>query len=179
MKVISVVHNADILVDTYQFHDSLKKEVIRLLKQGAPCIPQEDSNVKASLHTIWDWEPNNIKFRNVKAYIREEIERHYKPGAMSGDPNRVWLKSTNFWANLYEKGDYGTVHNHKPNSFSFAYFLKSEDDHAVFVFSDSGHKIIPKEGTFVAFPAYLNHHVEEHKVESKRITLSGNFRIDL
>ena len=26
MKVISVVHKADILVDTYQFHDSLKKE---------------------------------------------------------------------------------------------------------------------------------------------------------
>ena len=46
MKVISVVHNADILVDTYQFHDSLKKEVIRLLGEGAPCISQEDSNVK-------------------------------------------------------------------------------------------------------------------------------------
>jgi len=64
MKVISVVHNADILVDTYQFHDSLKKEVVRLLSAGAPCIPQNDSNVKATLHTIWDWEPNNIKFRN-------------------------------------------------------------------------------------------------------------------
>ena len=177
MKVISVVHNADILVDTYQFHDSLKKEVVRLLSEGAPCIPQNDSNVKATLHTVWDWEPNNIKFRNVKAYIREEIERHYKPGAFSSG-GRTWLKSTNFWANLYEKGDYGTVHNHKPNSFSFAYFLKSEDDHAAFVFTDSGYKIIPKEGTFVAFPAYLNHHVEEHKVDDKRITLSGNFEIN-
>ena len=46
MKVISVVHNADILVDTYQFHDSLKKEVVRLLSAGAPCISQNDSNVK-------------------------------------------------------------------------------------------------------------------------------------
>ena len=177
MKVISVVHKADILVDTYQFHDSLKKEVVRLLSEGAPCIPQNDSNVKATMHTVWDWEPNNIKFRNVKAYIREEIERHYKPGAFSSG-GRTWLKSTNFWANLYEKGDYGTVHNHKPNSFSFAYFLKSEDDHAAFVFTDSGYKIIPKEGTFVAFPAYLNHHVEEHKVDDKRITLSGNLEIN-
>ena len=177
MKVISVVHKADILVDTYLFHDSLKKEVIRLLSEGAPCIPQNDSNVKATMHTVWDWEPNNIKFRNVKAYIREEIERHYKPGAFS-DGGRTWLKSTNFWANLYEKGDYAQPHDHKPSDFSFAYFLKSEDDHAAFVFTDSGYKIIPKEGTFVAFPAYLNHHVEEHKVDDKRITLSGNFQIN-
>ena len=177
MKVISVVHNADILVDTYQFHDSLKKEVVRLLSEGAPCIPQNDSNVKATMHTVWDWEPNNIKFRNVKAYIREEIERHYKPGAFSSG-GRTWLKSTNFWANLYEKGDYAQPHDHKPSDFSFAYFLKSEDDHAAFVFTDSGYKIIPKEGTFVAFPAYLNHHVEEHKVDDKRITLSGNFEIN-
>tara|TARA_A100001515_G_scaffold73933_1_gene58786 strand:+ start:192 stop:728 length:537 start_codon:yes stop_codon:yes gene_type:complete len=177
MKLISVVHKADILVDTYLFHDSLKKEVIRLLSEGAPCIPQNDSNVKATMHTVWDWEPNNIKFRNVKAYIREEIERHYKPGAFS-DGGRTWLKSTNFWANLYEKGDYAQPHDHKPSDFSFAYFLKSEDDHAAFVFTDSGYKIIPKEGTFVAFPAYLNHHVEEHKVDDKRITLSGNFQIN-
>ena len=177
MKVISVVHKADILVDTYLFHDSLKKEVIRLLSAGAPCIPQNDSNVKATMHTVWDWEPNNIKLRNVKAYIREEIERHYKPGAFS-DGGRKWLKSTNFWANLYEKGDYAQPHDHKPSAFSFAYFLKSEDDHAAFVFTDSGYKIIPKEGTFVAFPAYLKHHVEEHKVDDKRITLSGNLAIN-
>ena len=177
MKVISVVHNADILVDTYQFHDSLKKEVVRLLSEGAPCIPQNNSNVKATMHTVWDWEPNNIKLRNVKAYIREEIERHYKPGAFS-DGGRKWLKSTNFWANLYEKGDYAQPHDHKPSAFSFAYFLKSEDDHAAFVFTDSGYKIIPKEGTFVAFPAYLKHHVEEHKADSSRITLSGNFEIN-
>jgi hypothetical protein len=177
MKVISVVHKADILVDTYLFHDSLKKEVIRLLSEGAPCIPQNDSNVKATMHTVWDWEPNNIKLRNVKSYIREEIERHYKPGAFS-DGGRKWLKSTNFWANLYEKGDYAQPHDHKPSAFSFAYFLKSEDDHAAFVFTDSGYKIIPKEGTFVAFPAYLKHHVEEHKVDDKRITLSGNLAIN-
>jgi hypothetical protein len=177
MKVISVVHKADILVDTYQFHDSLKKEVVRLLSQGAPCIPQNDSNVKATLHTVWDWEPNNIKFRNVKAYIREEIERHYRPGATS-DGNRSWLKCVAFWANMYEKGDAAQVHNHKPSAFSFAYFLKCEDDHAKFVFTDSGYEITPKEGTFVAFPAYLNHHVEEHKVDDKRITLSGNFEVN-
>ena len=178
MKVISVVHKADILVDTYQFHDSLKKEVIRLLGEGAPCIPQSDSNVKATLHTVWNWESNNIKIRNVKAYIREEIERCYKPGLMSGNTNRVWLKSVNFWANLYEKGDGAQMHNHKPSAFSFAYFLKCEDDHAKFVFTDSGYKITPKEGTFVAFPAYLNHHVEEHKADSSRITLSGNFEVN-
>ena len=178
MKVISVVHKADILVDTYQFHDSLKKEVLRLLGEGAPCIPQNDSNVRATLHTVWDWEPNNVKFRNVRAYIREEIERYYKPGLMSGSPHRARLNYVNFWANVYEKGDSADIHNHKPSNFSFAYFLKCEDDHAPLVFTASGCKIIPKEGTFVAFPAYLDHHVEEHRADSSRITLSGNFDLN-
>ena len=104
MKVISVVHKADILVDTYQFHDSLKKEVIRLKEGGSNCIPQNHSNVKATLHTVWDWEPNNIKFRNVKAYIREEINRHYRPVRflMENTVER-WLKSVNFWANFMKK----------------------------------------------------------------------------
>ena len=98
-------------------------------------------------------------------------------GATS-DGNRSWLKCVAFWANMYEKGDAAQVHNHKPSAFSFAYFLKCEDDHAKFVFTDSGYKITPKEGTFVAFPAYLNHHVEEHKADSSRITLSGNFEVN-
>ena len=84
MEVISVKHKADILIGEYQFVDKVKSEVLSLLNKGVVAIPQNNSNVKASLHTEWNWEPENITFRNLKSYIREEIERHYKPGAMSG-----------------------------------------------------------------------------------------------
>ena len=177
MKVISVKHKADIIKGEYQFADRVKSEVLSLLKVCNP-IPQNNSNVKASIHTVWDWELDNITFRNLKAYIREEIEKYYKPGGTSSG-TREYLIDKNFWANVYEKGDYAQSHCHKPYDFSFAYFVKSNWYDSPLVFSDSGKRIRPKEGTFVAFPAYLMHHVPQHRYNDTRITLSGNFTITI
>jgi len=173
---MKVKHNAEILVGDYQFANKVKEQVLSCLKTCNP-IPPNRSNVKASIHTEWDWEPHNITFRNLKGYIREEIERYYKPGSMKDGP-RLPLRDVNFWANVYEKGDYAHSHCHKPNDFSFAYFVKAKWYDSPLVFSDSGKRIRPKEGTFVAFPAYLVHHVPKHRYKDTRITLSGNFRIN-
>ena len=173
---MKVKHNAEVLVGDYQFADRVKEQVFSSLKTCNP-IPQDNSNVKASVHTEWDWEPDNITFRNLKAFIREEIERYFKPGSMSsGVRNR--LECNNFWANVYEKGDYAESHCHKPHDFSFAYFVKSKWYYSSLVFTDSGKKVRPKEGRFVAFPAYLKHHVPKHRYNNTRITLSGNLTIN-
>ena len=118
MEVISVKHKADIIKGEYQFADKVKSEVLSLLRTANNI---GHTNVKA-FHTNWNWEPDNITFRNLKEYIREEIEKHYKPGAMSGG-GRNLLKCGNFWANVYKKGDYAQSHSHKRNDFSFAYFV--------------------------------------------------------
>ena len=177
MRVISVKHPAEVIVGDYQFHYNVSREVRSLCAKGLASIPPDDSNVKASVHTAWDWEPDNITFRNLKEYIREEIERYFKPGAYSAG-SRAKLDCKNFWANVYEKGDYAQSHNHKPWDFSFAYFVKSKWYDSPLVFSDSGKRIRPKEGRFIAFPAYLNHHVPKHRYNNTRITLSGNLLID-
>ena len=173
MVITFVKHNAPIIIGDYQFADKVKNEVLSLLKNGAPAISQDKTNVKASLHTIWDWEPKNITFNNLKNYIRAEIERYFRPGAMSDGP-RLPVNCINFWANVYEKGDYAISHCHKPNDFSFAYFVKSKWYYSPLVFSDSGKLVRPKEGRFVAFPSYLKHHVPKHRYNDTRITLSGN-----
>ena len=173
---MKVPHNAEVIVGDYQFADQIKSEVLSLLKTCNP-ISQDNSNVKASLPTDWDWEPDNITFRNLKAFVREEIERYFRPGAMSDGP-RLPVNCINFWANVYEKGDYAESHCHKPNDFSFAYFVKSKWYYSPLVFSDSGKLVRPKEGRFVAFPSYLKHHVPKHRYNDTRITLSGNLKID-
>ena len=171
MEVISIKHKADIIKGEYQFADKVKREVLSLLnKPVVVAIPQNDSNVKASLHTEWNWETENITFRNLKGYIREEIERYFKPS--SGDRHR--LICDNFWANVYEKGDYAESHDHKLWNYSFAYFVKAKWYYSPLVFTDSGKKARPKEGRFVAFPAYLRHRVPKHRYNDTRITLSGN-----
>ena len=172
---MKVTHNAEVLVGDYQFADKVKEQVLSLLKTTTP-IAQENSNVKASMHTEWDWHHNNITFRNLKGFIREEIERYYKPGATS-DGARMRIKCINFWANVYEKGDYAQSHCHKPMDFSFAYFVKAKWYDSPLIFTYSGKRVRPKEGRFVAFPAYLKHHVHNHRYKDTRITLSGNFSV--
>ena len=174
---MKVKHNAEVLVGDYQFADMVKEQVFSSLKTCNP-IPQDNSNVKASVHTEWEWEPDNITFRNLKAFIREEIERYFKPGSMSSG-DRPRLEYNNFWANVYEKGDYAESHCHKPHDFSFAYFVKSKWYYSSLVFTDSGKKVRPKEGRFVAFPGYLRHHVPKHRYKDTRITLSGNLVINI
>ena len=178
MKVISVAHNADILVDTYQFHESVKKQIVSKLNEGVATIPRDQSNVKATLHSEWNWEPKNITFRNLKAYIREEINRHYRPGFI-GNTDRENLECLNFWLNVYEKDDYAKTHHHWPLHYSFAYFVECDESHPPLVFTDSGYEVPPVEGTYVAFPAYLNHRVDKNTSDRVRITLSGNFKCPL
>ena len=176
MEVISVKHKADIIKGEYQFADKVKSEVLSLLKVCSP-IPQDNSNVKASIHTEWDWEPDNITFRNLKSFIREEIEKHFRPGAMSTG-SRKWIYCKSLWANVYEKGDYAQSHCHKPFDFSFAYFVKSKWYYPPLVLTESGKRIRPKEGRYVIFPSYLMHHVPKHRYKDTRITLSGNLGIN-
>ena len=176
MEAISVNQKVDVIKGKYLFADKVKSEVLRLLKV-CTTIPHNSSNVQASIHTEWNWEPENITFRNLKSYIREEIEKYWQPGQCIGTP-REMLTVNNFWANVYEKGDYAQSHCHKPAHFSFAYFVKSKWYDSPLVFTESGKRIRPKEGTFVAFPAYLLHHVPKHRYNDTRITISGNLTLD-
>ena len=173
---MKVKHYTDVVTGEYLFADKIKEQVYDKLKVCNP-IPQDYSNVKAVLHTEWDWEPDNITFRNLKEYIREEIEKKFRPGAMSGGA-RIPIHCINFWANVYEKGDYAESHDHKPNDFSFAYFVKAKWYDSPLVFTDSGKRIRPKEGKYVIFPAYLKHHVPKNRYNHQRITLSGNLLIN-
>ena len=176
MEVISIKHKTPIIIGDYQFADKVKEQVSALLNGNVYSISRDDTNVKA-FHTEWQWQPDNITFRNLKSYVREQIEKTYHPGWMS-DNSIKYLKNSNFWANVYRKGDYAQPHCHKPSDFSFAYFVKAKWYDSPLVFTDTGKRIRPKEGTFVAFPAYLMHHVPKHRYNDTRITLSGNFTIN-
>ena len=179
MEVTNVKHSSGIILDDYQFSDKVKEQVLLSLRFSNP-ISQDHSNVKASHHSDWDWEPDNITFRNLKSYILQEIETLFRPGFDFGSSHeyRNRLSNENFWANVYEKGDYAQPHCHKPNNYSFAYFVKAEWYHSPLIFTYSGKRIRPKEGEYVIFPAYLKHHVPKNRYNHQRITLSGNLLIN-
>ena len=49
---MKVNHDAEVVTGEYQFADKVKEQVKSLLNKGVVAIPQDDSNVKASLHTV-------------------------------------------------------------------------------------------------------------------------------
>ena len=171
---MKVKHNAEILVGDYQFAESLNQEVLHQLKFARDI---GHTNVKA-FHTVWDWLPDNQKFKNFKSFIISEIERKFSPGKSLGSGRRLGHVK-NLWGNVYRKGDFAKSHDHKPNVFSFAYFVKAKWYDSPLMFDDSGKRIRPKEGRYVIFPSYLLHSVPKHRYNHERITLSGNYQLNL
>ena len=178
--IFGVKHKASIIIGNYQFADSLNQEVIEQLKYA------EDighTNVKASKHTVFDWLPENKKFNNFKSFILSETEKYFAPSVnhagkriISPSGEIIKLKCPNLWANVYLKGDHAVKHDHKPNAFSFAYFVKSKWYDSPLIFTDSGKRIRPKDGRYIIFPAYLLHRVPKNRYKHSRITLSGNLK---
>ena len=168
---MKVKHNAEIIVRDYQFAESLNKEVLHQL-QFAENVGH--TNVKASLHTVWDWLPDNQKIKNFKSFITSEIQNHFKPGN-SGYTKSEYGKIKVFWGNVYRKGDYAGKHNHTPCQYSFVYFVKAKWYDSPLVFNVGGEKIRPKEGRYIIFPSYLMHSVPKHRYNHERVTLSGNY----
>ena len=165
---MNVACNAKVIVGDYKYADSLNKEVLHQLKYSDD---YGHTNVKASLFTGWNWLPDNKKFLNFKSFIKAEIKIHYDPDYS--------VDNLDFWANVYKKGDYADKHDHLPVQFSFAYFVKAKWYDSPLIFSDSGKKIRPKEGRYIIFPSYLKHSVPKHRYNHERITLSGNYLLDI
>ena len=171
---MKVKHYAKIIVGDYQFAESLNQEVLYQLKFADDI---GHTNVKASVHTDWNWLPNNQKFINFKSFILTEIEKHYAPGStINGNVNGGMI--TDLWGNIYRKGDYTESHNHWLEHLSVVYFLKAKFYHAPLIFESIGlnKKIRPKEGRLVIFPSFLTHSVPIHKFGETRITLAANLR---
>jgi len=173
MGKLKVKSESEIIIGEYPFHKKLKDEVVSLL-ENYPDQQGRKSNVKATM-TEWEWGEDIERVGRLKRFILEKAQ-----AASDLGPYVPYnLKVDEFWANIYRKGDFTLPHDHigRDAFLSFAYFLKTEWYHTPFVFTWSGKKLKPKEGTFIIFPSHLKHHVPENKYEETRITLSGNLRL--
>ena len=93
-------HNAEILIGDYSNSDQLNEEVLRCLK-GARGINTANSNVKASLHTDWNWELYNPIFKDLKVFLMRETHKNFSPGKMCVGYKDLICKT--FWAMFMKK----------------------------------------------------------------------------
>tara|TARA_R100000008_G_scaffold20722_1_gene10895 strand:+ start:28 stop:624 length:597 start_codon:yes stop_codon:yes gene_type:complete len=161
-------HKCSVLIGEYPWASSLEKEVLPVV-ENQDCKQGKKTNVKA---TMSNWNITSPEIEKLKKYIKNEI----------GDTQfitkeKIEFDWVNFWAAVYYKGDYSVKHDHFPCYWSFVYFLKTKWYHSSLKFSDSGKKVRPKNGRYVIFPSYLQHHVPKHRYNNKRIVLAGNLTI--
>ena len=100
----------------------------------------------------------------------------------------------NYWFITNKKYDYNNQHHHLGSFLSCAYYVKApkdsgrivlmRDDHGEYYFGNrSGtseytslaHTFEPRESTFLVFPSWLLHSVEQNLSDEDRVVLSINF----
>jgi hypothetical protein len=104
-----------------------------------------------------------------------------------GVPSNSKCRISEFWWNVYQKGDSAPFHNHGSDGISGIYLLElNEPNKTVFAHHNSamvtrGHNAMTyytkhvKEGTVMLFPSQLDHYVES--ADAQRMTISFNVEI--
>ena len=172
MKKVEIKSKSTIMIEDYPFHEDLKDDMVSVL-ENYPDKQEWKTNVKATM-TEWKWQLDNPRVIRLKESVTRLVNDFIFTDSDS-DFRETWdLRWTDFWGNVYRKGEYTKSHHHLPSTFSFVYFLKSQWNDSPLVFSDFGHTIRPKQGRYVIFPSHLRHHVPPQKSKNIRMTLSGN-----
>ena len=127
-------------------------------------------------------------FNQIPPHIRDHIQSVFK-----GFPT---FQFTTWWVNINNKGNYNVPHTHGGDSdLAVVWYLTDNQSSLVFhnPFSCARHNLnlaIPEThqgdiimnanaGDFVIFPADVLHSVEQHKLDTPRISLSLNIKFEL
>lgn len=100
------------------------------------------------------------------------------------------------WANVNQRGDWNSTHNHPNCHWSGCYYLQVppgsgtialNDPRACINMNDTGVEVLdlfrqvpqaiePREGMTIIFPSWMQHHVTEHNADIARISIAFNWR---
>lgn len=185
------------------FHIGKVKEHSEILTQFTPFIEDESNFVEPWMYSKCKstcQHPNN---ENLPwNYFFEAIKLNVENFFQSLEPSvNYHISCDEVWLNVYEKNGYQEIHDHAfPNrSFSCAYMLElPEDQPAGLIFENTNfpiiqstginrifdafnyEKFIPNltEGMLVIFPSWIKHYVLPNNSDSRRTTISANFKIE-
>ena len=126
-------------------------------------------------------------------FLKQEIEKHVFEYCRQIKSSIKNFKIYGSWISLFNKGNYGHIHNHGYSDISGVYYFQTtEDDGKLFftspvptlessyVYQQLGnrweHK--PMEGKLLLFPGWINHGIETNQTDNSRISLSFNIMFD-
>lgn len=140
-------------------------------------------------HPEFQWLIGRIMALGNEVAPAFSAKRHFDDGIM--------------WANINRRGDFNAMHTHPDAVLSGVVYLKVESrEQGVIQFFDARegsptaqwrcymrleegppllsevHEVLPREGTLLLFPGWLKHWVTPNTIDSERISVSFNIRLE-
>ena len=84
MKVRSY---CDVIVGNYPDAKNFAKELKPILENET--ITVGHTNVKATIHTVWNYLPDHPEVIKFKKFITEEVDKHFNPSKIDGEKAKV------------------------------------------------------------------------------------------
>tara|TARA_B110000285_G_C14860927_1_gene484545 strand:+ start:196 stop:795 length:600 start_codon:yes stop_codon:yes gene_type:complete len=131
-------------------------------------------------------------FKELKDFIDDAIVRCHRQSGLQQHP-----KLTGSWFSINRKYTYHEEHNHLPDVWSGVYYIQADQDHPGLTLvnqnltssnwpgmwgrtelnevNSSSVTCQAVTGTLLIFPSYLNHKVEQQKVDKERIMVAFNY----
>ena len=127
------------------------------------------------------------KFKRLNEWVKSQVKDYTSQLKM-----KINLKCEgNAFFNIYKKHDYQETHDHAGSVISCIYLLKSNEKSSRVFFKSRMYDNIeydsiympigsiffePQPGKLLIFRSYVQHYVEQHLDDEKRISLAYNFR---
>jgi len=148
------------------------KHLIDLIYK-VPITPMKDQH-QAISHT--DWEiTKNMKREYLDYFVKNNSPDFGKSFCEFTHYSKLILR--NIWFQVYEKGDFHTVHTHPNCNFSNVFYLQLENTQETIFMDGSNNekiKVSIETGDILTFPSFMTHGSPLNKNNKSKIVLAFN-----
>ena len=186
-NILKIKEFHHVITEKHPYHESLKEKLMKDIDGLKFYTPEDnyaftnirgsqynfDKNEPKSVRLITQWIYNLILGKYSSSFIG--LKEEYLHTDDTSHPPNI---SSSSWFARYNEGELTWKHDHKHALLGYVYFINSPKGSSPLVFSTSGKRIKPEEGTVVIFPGTLMHHVPKNRCNN-RLILAGNIVFDL
>ena len=134
--------------------NNIKKYLIETIDSSSD-VQKHKTNLKCKM-TAWHMHENNLYFKKIAEHVKCHVETYQRKAYRTAHNITV----TECWGAHYTKTDRAIKHSHYPALWSGVAYVQSPNKSSPTVFPECKYSHAPEEGTYIIFPGWLKHYVE-------------------
>ena len=134
--------------------NNIKKYLVESIDSSSD-VQQHKTNLKCKM-TDWHMHENNLYFKKIAEHVKCHVETYQRKAYRTAHTITV----TECWGAHYTKTDRAIKHSHYPALWSGVAYIQSPNKSSPTVFPECKYSHAPEEGTYIIFPGWLKHYVE-------------------